>query len=59
MADCKRLTNHRPVSYNKGEPIRCKCGRVDAFIKDDILYVKCRDCRDWIPIVKLKKYELI
>ena len=52
--DCT-LTKHKKVNYNKGEPIRCnKCGRVDAFIQNNTLYVKCRDCKKWIPVYNIK-----
>ena len=49
------LTGKQDIEYNKGVPIKCKCGAVIAFRKGDIkidgdVLVKCRRCKRIVNI---------
>lgn len=46
------MTNDEKLSYNKGKPIKCDCGKVLAFKKDGYIYIKCKGCNRIVAIVK-------
>ena len=55
------MTESLKINYNKGvtdvAPIRCTCGRVIAYIKGEKVYIKCRDCRQWIAVLDIEKVQ--
>ena len=49
------MTDSKKVRYNKGDPIKCDCNRVVAFVKDGKIYAKCMNCKKWISVLTIKK----
>jgi len=45
------LTDSGKTTYNKGKPIRCGCGCVIAYKKNDILMLYCKKCKRQIPYI--------
>ena len=46
------MTETKEITYNKGMPIRCECGKVIGMLKDGKIYIKCRGCNHQVDIVK-------
>ena len=44
------LTDSKTMGYNKGNPVRCGCGQLIAYEKDDKIYLYCKKCKRQIPI---------
>ena len=44
------LTEYTPQKYNKGDPVRCECGKIIAYKKDGKLMLYCKQCKRQIPI---------
>ena len=38
--------------YNKGDPVKCECGKVIAFKKDGDIYIKCKKCKRIILVIR-------
>ena len=44
------LTQDKDVGYNKGNPIRCECGKIIAYLKDGKIVLYCKQCKRQIPL---------
>lgn len=43
------MTKNKENAYNKGEPVRCECGYLIAYKKDDKIMLYCKKCKRQIP----------
>ena len=51
------LTNVRSIMYNRRRPQKCPCGKVVATIEDGKIFVKCRNCKQWIAVFDINKVQ--
>ena len=46
----ERLTYKEQIKYNKGEPIKCECGKRIGYILNGKIYIFCRSCKKEINV---------
>jgi len=46
----ERLTYKDKITYNKGEPIRCDCGKIIGYRVKDKVFIFCRSCKKQIDV---------
>lgn len=48
--DPKLLTITEQITYNKGKPIRCECGKLIGYMRNGEIYIMCRGCKHEVNI---------
>ena len=52
------MTENNKIRYNKGckkdieKPVKCTCGKVIAYQKNGVIYIKCRGCKREIAVAR-------
>lgn len=57
MSRNQSLTDNENIKYNKGDPIRCDCGKVIAFKKDGNIIIKCKHCKRQIAVFRAESLK--
>lgn len=50
------MTETKVMTYNKGNPIKCDCGKIVAYERNGIIYVYCKSCRRQIAVIRAKSH---